>query len=92
MTSSVLSFALPPVLPRSGALIFLSRAEDPLEDVQASTDLKPFAAECVYKRFDDQTHGFCAARGDWTDAGVAAAATEAIDMLSEFCMKLVSSA
>lgn len=45
---------------------------------------KAFADKCVYKRFEDQTHGFCAARGDWAQPDVAAAATEAIGMLSSF--------
>lgn len=39
---------------------------------------------CVYQRFDDQTHGFCAARGDWSQPSVAAAATKAIGILTDF--------
>ena len=47
-------------------------------------DKKPFGSRCVYKRYDDQIHGFCAARGDWEKADVAAAATEAIGIMRDF--------
>lgn len=31
---------------------------------------KPFAKKCEYHAYLNQTHGFCAARGDWTDAKI----------------------
>jgi hypothetical protein len=51
---------------------------------QEVTDTKPWGSRCVFRRFDNQTHGFCAARGDWSQPGVAAAATEAISILAGF--------
>jgi hypothetical protein len=48
---------------------------------------RPFASRCVYKRYDDQVHGFCAARGDWSQPEVAAAAGEAIGILADFFNK-----
>jgi dienelactone hydrolase len=65
-------------------VIMLPAKGDPMEALKEVFDEKPYAAKCVYRRFDDQTHGFCAARGDWTKPEVAAAATEAIDLLSAF--------
>ncbi len=42
------------------------------------------SSKCVYQRFDDQTHGFVAARGDWTKPEVAAAAGKAIGIMADF--------
>jgi hypothetical protein len=44
----------------------------------------PDSRRCVYKRFDDQIHGFLGARGDYQDPKVAAAATEGIELISHF--------
>ncbi|KAK3249694.1 hypothetical protein CYMTET_40886 [Cymbomonas tetramitiformis] len=65
-------------------LIVLPAEGDPMESVKEVLDTKPFASKCVYKRFDDQIHGFVAARGDWTKPEVAAAAGEAIGLLANF--------
>ena len=64
--------------------IILPANGDPMESVKAVFDKKPYGPKCVYRRFDDQTHGFCAARGDWTKPEVAAAASEAIGLLAAF--------
>ncbi len=45
---------------------------------------KPFADKCIIKPFPDQVHGFMAARGEWSDAAVAAAATEGIELFAKF--------
>ncbi|PNW72164.1 hypothetical protein CHLRE_16g679750v5 [Chlamydomonas reinhardtii] len=47
-------------------------------------DRRPYGSKCVYQRFDDQTHGFVAARGDWTKPEVAAAAGKAIGIMADF--------
>lgn len=62
----------------------ISTAEDPLEDIKAILDTKPFAAQCKYQRFDDQVHGFMAARGDYSNAEVAEAAGKGIGILADF--------
>ncbi|KAI9105904.1 hypothetical protein DFS34DRAFT_35424 [Phlyctochytrium arcticum] len=41
-------------------------------------------AESVHHRFDDMSHGFCAARGDWSDPLVAQRATEALNIATQF--------
>lgn len=38
----------------------------------------------AFVRFDDQEHGFVAARGDWSQPKVAEAATKAIGLLTDF--------
>ena len=63
-----------------------SPSDDPMEEVQAVTETKPFATKCVYARFDDQQHGFCAARGDWSNENIASAATRAIGIMTQFCI------
>ncbi|PNW72163.1 hypothetical protein CHLRE_16g679800v5 [Chlamydomonas reinhardtii] len=52
--------------------------------VQKVLDKRPYGSKCVYQRFDDQTHGFVAARGDWTKPEVAAAAGKAIGIMTDF--------
>ena len=42
------------------------------------------ASKCVYQRFDEQEHGFMAARGDWSKPEVAGAATQGIQLLTNF--------
>lgn len=71
-------------------MCFLPAKGDPMEDAKAELDKKPFADQCVYRRFDDQEHGFMAARGDWSDAKVAAAAGEGIELLGGFFDKLMT--
>ncbi|KAJ2415367.1 hypothetical protein GGI10_001749 [Coemansia sp. RSA 2530] len=45
---------------------------------------KPFGAQCRLESFEDMTHGFCGARGDWSDPVVAKRANDAIQFLVSF--------
>ncbi|KAJ2564946.1 hypothetical protein GGH95_004521 [Coemansia sp. RSA 1836] len=45
---------------------------------------KPFGAQCRLESFQDMTHGFCGARGDWTDPAIAKRANDAIKFLVIF--------
>jgi dienelactone hydrolase len=45
---------------------------------------KPFGKQCKHVRFDDQPHGFCAARGDYKDELNAKRANEAIRLTADF--------
>uniref|UniRef100_A0A061QT32 Dienelactone hydrolase family protein n=1 Tax=Tetraselmis sp. GSL018 TaxID=582737 RepID=A0A061QT32_9CHLO len=57
---------------------------DDVEKVKDGIYQKEFVGKCLYKEFPEQVHGFMAARGDWTDPKVAAAATEGIEKLCAF--------
>ncbi|KAI8393453.1 dienelactone hydrolase [Radiomyces spectabilis] len=50
---------------------------------------KPFGDKCEHHRFDDMPHGFCAARGDYTDELNVKRATEAIQLTANFFNKYV---
>jgi dienelactone hydrolase len=39
---------------------------------------------CITQRFDDMHHGFCAARGDWTNELQAKRASEAVGIVTDF--------
>lgn len=70
----------------------ISTAEDPLEAPKAILDTKPFADQCKYQRYDDQVHGFMAARGDYSKPEVAEAAGKGIRILADFfstCMPVI---
>lgn len=45
---------------------------------------KPFGSQCKHVRFEDQSHGFCAARGDYKDELNAKRANEAIRLTADF--------
>jgi hypothetical protein len=60
---------------------------DPMEDAKAVLEKKPFADKCFFKRFDDQRHGFMAARGDYSQPEVAAAAGKGLELLANFFHK-----
>ncbi|CAM9923727.1 unnamed protein product, partial [Phaeothamnion confervicola] len=71
-----------------GPVVLLPSGEDgPLDSFKAVMDKKPFGARCVYKVFPDMHHGFCAARGDWSNPQQAAAAAEAVQMFADFFTK-----
>mmetsp|Transcript_9609 Transcript_9609/g.27518 ORF Transcript_9609/g.27518 Transcript_9609/m.27518 type:complete len:251 (+) Transcript_9609:118-870(+) len=57
---------------------------DNIEKVQKALEGKPFAGKCVVKEFPDQAHGFMAARGDFSDPKVAAAAAEGAEIFAKF--------
>lgn len=63
----------------------VSAKGDPLETVQEVLEGRPeLAAKCVWKRMDDMTHGFCAARGDFEDENVCRRVAEAVQLLGGF--------
>ncbi|KAJ2747471.1 hypothetical protein GGI20_000460 [Coemansia sp. BCRC 34301] len=45
---------------------------------------KPFGAQCRLESFEDMTHGFCGARGDWADPAIAKRANDVIQLLVTF--------
>ncbi|KAI8818517.1 Alpha/Beta hydrolase protein [Fimicolochytrium jonesii] len=49
-----------------------------------NTHLKASQPKSLHRRFNDQSHGFCAARGDWSDPKVAEAASEAFKIVATF--------
>eukprot|EP00899_Mesostigma_viride_P008483 jgi/Mesvir1/17636/Mv08858-RA.1 len=66
-------------------MLFMPAGDDPsTDDLKVILDKKPFGHQCAYRRFDDQTHGFCAARGDWTNPAIKHAADEAINEMIKF--------
>jgi hypothetical protein len=62
----------------------LPTKDDPMESIKEILDTKPYADKCYYQRFDDQEHGFLAARGDYKDEQVAKRAGEALQCLANF--------
>ena len=73
-------------------MCLLSTKDDPMESIKDILDTKPFAAQCFYQRFDDQEHGFLAARGDYNKEDVAKRAGEALDCLASFFKKAMPTA
>ncbi|GIM08494.1 hypothetical protein Vretimale_12510 [Volvox reticuliferus] len=66
-------------------VVLLPAKGDASYDVfQKALGSRPYGSKCVYQRFDDQTHGFVAARGDWSKAEVAEAAGKAIHLMTHF--------
>lgn len=53
------------------------------EPLLAELKKHPWGDKCTHKRFDDQIHGFCAARGDWSDPQVCAAVEEVLSLTFE---------
>mmetsp|Transcript_9051 Transcript_9051/g.22219 ORF Transcript_9051/g.22219 Transcript_9051/m.22219 type:complete len:110 (+) Transcript_9051:642-971(+) len=70
------------------ALVCPSKDDPPFEDIKKVLDEKPFGKHCSYHNFTKQIHGFCAARGDWTDKDVMADAKKALEMMVEFYSKM----
>ncbi|PWA03607.1 hypothetical protein BB558_000296 [Smittium angustum] len=52
---------------------------------------KPFGNLCYHQRFDDMVHGFCSARGDWTDALNSKRANEAFSISVSTFYKVLKS-
>ncbi|KAJ2664917.1 hypothetical protein IWW48_000531 [Coemansia sp. RSA 1200] len=50
---------------------------------------KPFFSECYMERFDDMFHGFCGARGDWSNQEQAKRANDAINLLAKFFVSIM---
>jgi protein XRP2 len=62
-----------------------------MEDAKAILDKKPFADKCFFLRFDDQEHGFMAARGDYSKPEIAAAAGKGLEILANFFTQRMAS-
>lgn len=74
-----------------GPVVLLPTKGDPGESVVEAAKKAglPFAGECVVRRFDDQVHGFMAARGDYSDEKVRAAAGEGVAEIAKFFAKVI---
>ncbi|CAM9404270.1 unnamed protein product [Discosporangium mesarthrocarpum] len=72
-------------------LIMPSKDDPDHLPLKAVLDAKDFGDKCMYKRFDDMHHGFCAARGDWSVPEQAARATECVGMFVNFMKKNMES-
>lgn len=71
-----------------------SKDEPDMTEYMEVLSKKPFGKQCKHVRFDDMVHGFCAARGDYTDKLNAQRATEAIQLTANFfseCFKIKES-
>jgi dienelactone hydrolase len=68
-------------------MLLNSKDEAPMEDIQAELNAKPFAAKNIWKVYPTMHHGWCAARGDWTDAEQAKNANEALGISADFFLK-----
>jgi protein XRP2 len=69
-----------------GPVLLLPTKGDPGEAVLEAVKSAglPFADACRVRRFDDQVHGFMAARGDYKDEKVRAAAGEGVGEVAKF--------
>lgn len=65
-------------------ILLPAKGDADVAKVKGVMDATPYGPKCVYQRFDDQVHGFVAARGDWDKPEVAAAATQAINLMTDF--------
>lgn len=65
-------------------VLVIAAKGDPCETIKEVLDTKDFGSKCDYHRFDDMTHGFCGARGDFTQPEVAQRAGEAIQLAADF--------
>lgn len=61
-----------------------SKDEPDMTEYMAVLAQKPFGDKCKLVRFDDMSHGFCASRGDYTDALNAQRSNEAIKLTADF--------
>ncbi|KAJ2842205.1 hypothetical protein GGI22_007632 [Coemansia erecta] len=50
---------------------------------------KTFFSKCYMERFDDMFHGFCGARGDWSNPEQAKRANDAIKLLGKFFVSVM---
>jgi protein XRP2 len=75
-----------------GPVLLLPAKGDPAEAVVAAAQAAglPFAQQCRVRRFDDQVHGFMAARGDYGDEAVRQAAGEGVGEVAAFFAGVVS--
>eukprot|EP01012_Entosiphon_sulcatum_P066508 TRINITY_DN9579_c0_g1_i1.p1 TRINITY_DN9579_c0_g1~~TRINITY_DN9579_c0_g1_i1.p1 ORF type:complete len:367 (+),score=37.80 TRINITY_DN9579_c0_g1_i1:260-1360(+) len=69
---------------RCPTCVLPSEDEPPMKEVQAILETNSFAALNVWQRFDDMHHGWCGARGDWSNSDQAQRATEALNLAASF--------
>lgn len=63
----------------------LPTKDDPMEGIKEILDKdESIGPKCFYRRYDDQEHGFLAARGEYKDPKVSEAAGKAIEDLTSF--------
>eukprot|EP01083_Nonionella_stella_P050443 134171_1 len=55
-----------------------------VKEIKAILDKKKFGSQCVYHGFVDQKHGFCAARGDWSNESTKQAVDSALKETIQF--------
>ena len=77
------SFLDAPLLDRVTCPVALlpSRDEAPEDELVALLKAKPHGDRSVFRRFDDMPHGWCAARGNFSDPLNAQRATEALELV-----------
>ncbi|TGZ59348.1 hypothetical protein CRM22_009126 [Opisthorchis felineus] len=69
-------------------MLFMPAGDDPdVGPIKVILDKKPFGAQCAYHRFDSETHGFAAARGDWNVPHTREAIMKALDLTANFFNK-----
>merc|ERR1712154_115097 len=73
-----------------------AKGDVPVADVKKILDAKKklgkefnFSRKCQYHAYLDQTHGFCAARGDWTNAKIKKDVDIVLKETSKFFNKLL---
>ncbi|KAF6772493.1 hypothetical protein AHF37_08471 [Paragonimus kellicotti] len=73
-------------------MLFMPAGDDPaIDPLKAVLDKKPFGHQCAYHRFDTETHGFAAARGDWNVPHTRQAIEKALTLTTEFFSKFLPS-
>jgi hypothetical protein len=62
----------------------ISTPGDPYESVQEVFGSTEWGSRCVYRKYENMTHGFCGARGKFDDPDVAKAVGEVLALLTDF--------
>ncbi|KAJ1860251.1 hypothetical protein LPJ73_001455 [Coemansia sp. RSA 2703] len=70
-------------------LVLPSKDEPDYTENFAGLEGKPFFDKCKMVRFDDMFHGFCGARGDWSNEVQAKRANEAIALIVNFMSSIM---
>ncbi|RUS21856.1 Alpha/Beta hydrolase protein [Endogone sp. FLAS-F59071] len=70
-------------------LLLPSKDEGDLTEFFEVVKSKPFGAQSYYQRFDDMHHGWCGARGDYTDPLNKQRATEALQITADFFAQVI---
>ena len=67
--------------------ILPSKDEPEMAELKEAMLAKDFADKCVWQRFDDMPHGWCGARGDWSNEHDSKRASEALNIFADFFVK-----